>query len=84
MHLSKARNHSDHCLKFCAMGPGAVLAATRLGWSARSTHRALKVARTIADLAGAPVWLGLAMAADGALRLKPQNLLLNLPLARPH
>ncbi|QIL82807.1 YifB family Mg chelatase-like AAA ATPase [Diaphorobacter sp. HDW4A] len=27
-------------------------AATRLGWSARSTHRALKVARTIADLAG--------------------------------
>ena len=29
------------------------LAATRLGWSARATHRALKVARTIADLAGA-------------------------------
>ncbi|WP_027014472.1 YifB family Mg chelatase-like AAA ATPase [Comamonas composti] len=27
-------------------------AATRLGWSARSTHRALKVARTIADMAG--------------------------------
>ena len=27
-------------------------AAARLGWSARSTHRALKVARTIADLAG--------------------------------
>jgi magnesium chelatase family protein len=26
--------------------------ATRLGWSARSTHRALRVARTIADLAG--------------------------------
>ncbi len=26
-------------------------AATRLGWSARSTHRALKVARTVADLA---------------------------------
>ncbi len=29
------------------------IAATRLAWSARSTHRALKVARTIADLAAA-------------------------------
>lgn len=28
-------------------------AAAKLAWSARSTHRALKVARTIADLAGA-------------------------------
>jgi magnesium chelatase family protein len=27
-------------------------AASRLGWSARATHRALRVARTIADLAG--------------------------------
>ena len=27
-------------------------AATQLGWSGRSTHRSLKVARTIADLAG--------------------------------
>ena len=29
-------------------------AASKLGWSARSTHRALKVARTIADLAASP------------------------------
>ena len=35
------------------------------------------------DVAGRPVYLGLAHGADGVLRLKPQNLLLNLPLARP-
>ena len=34
------------------------------------------------DVAGHPVYLGLAHAGDGVLRLKPQNLLLNLPLAR--
>lgn len=34
------------------------------------------------ELAGAPVFLGLAMAADGTLRTKPQNLLMNLPLMR--
>ncbi|MEO5696038.1 MAG: DUF6352 family protein [Burkholderiaceae bacterium] len=34
-----------------------------------------------ADIAGKPVYLGLAMASDGTLKLKPQNLLLNLPLA---
>jgi hypothetical protein len=34
------------------------------------------------EIAGAPVFLGLAMTPDGTLRMKPQNLLLNLPLAR--
>ncbi|MEK6592549.1 MAG: DUF6352 family protein [Pseudomonadota bacterium] len=34
------------------------------------------------EVAGAPVFLGLAMTADGTLRMKPQNLLMNLPLAR--
>jgi hypothetical protein len=34
------------------------------------------------DVAGCPVYLGLARNAAGVLRLKPQNLLLNLPLAR--
>ncbi len=31
---------------------------------------------------GAPVFLGLAMTPEGNLRMKPQNLLMNLPLAR--
>jgi hypothetical protein len=34
-------------------------------------------------LAGKPVYLGMAMDAEARLRLKPQNLLMNLPLARP-
>ena len=34
-----------------------------------------------ADVAGKPVYLGLAMTAQNTCRLKPQNLLLNLPLA---
>lgn len=34
-----------------------------------------------ADVAGKPVYLGLATNAEGVVRLKPQNLLLNLPLA---
>ncbi|MDB5885060.1 MAG: hypothetical protein JWR74_1231 [Polaromonas sp.] len=35
------------------------------------------------DLAGKPVYLGLMMNAEGVLRIKPQNLLLNLPLRPP-
>ena len=38
--------------------------------------------RAAAGGAGAPVFLGLAMTPDGTLRMKPQNLLMNLPLAR--
>ena len=34
-----------------------------------------------ADVQGKPVYLGLAMNEQGLLKLKPQNLLLNLPLA---
>ena len=33
-----------------------------------------------ADVAGKPVYLGLMMNAEGVLRIKPQNLLVNLPL----
>jgi len=36
-----------------------------------------------ADVQGKPVYLGLAMTEQGGLKLKPQNLLLNLPLANP-
>lgn len=34
------------------------------------------------EVRGAPVFLAMACAADGSLRMKPQNLLVNLPLAR--
>ena len=40
-------------------------------------------AETRGDVAGRPVYLGLATAPDLSLRLKAQNLLLNLPLATP-
>ncbi len=33
------------------------------------------------DIAGRPIYLGMAMTEAGVLRLKPQNLLVNLPLA---
>jgi len=35
-----------------------------------------------ADIAGRPVYLALSMSEDGVVRMKPQNLLTNLPLAR--
>ena len=37
----------------------------------------------LAEVAGKPVYLGLAMDSDQRLSFKPQNLLLNLPIARP-
>jgi hypothetical protein len=35
-----------------------------------------------ADIAGRPVYLALSMSTDGVVRMKPQNLLTNLPLAQ--
>ncbi len=35
----------------------------------------------VAEIAGRPVYLAMAMTPEGGLRLKPQNLLVNLPLA---
>ena len=59
----RRQGKSNHSLqgheidRYAGLGDAAArflhLAAARLAWSARSTHRVLKVARTIADLAGA-------------------------------
>ncbi len=40
-------------------------------------------AAVLPEMAGRPVYLGMAMAADNRLRLKPQNLLVNLPVMAP-
>jgi Family of unknown function (DUF6352) len=42
----------------------------------------LDAADAVPDVAGHPVYLGLAFREDHTLKMKPQNLLLNLPLAR--
>lgn len=52
-HALQGQEIDDHVLLNAAAAKFLNVAAARLGWSARSTHRALKVARTIADLAGA-------------------------------
>jgi hypothetical protein len=52
---------------------GRILALFRLSFADTAAMRP--------DLAGRPVYLGLAMTPDRRLRLKPQNLLMNLPLA---
>ena len=36
----------------------------------------------IDSMRGKPVWLGLAMGSDGIVRMKPQNLLTNMPIRR--
>ena len=43
-----------HCALDAAASQFLQTAAARLGWSARSFHRVLRVARSIADLGGAP------------------------------
>ncbi len=53
-HALQGQEIDDHMHLDAAAAKFLNVAAARLGWSARSTHRALKVARTIADLAGAP------------------------------
>ena len=60
MHRQGVANHAlvgqdidTHCALDDAARRFLTTAAARLGWSGRATHRALKVARTIADLAGA-------------------------------
>ena len=49
----QGRQIDDCCALDAAAAQFLNTAATRLGWSGRSIHRCLKVARTIADLAGA-------------------------------
>lgn len=62
-HAMRRQGHANQSLQGAAIDKHAGLddaarqfmfnAAVKLGWSARSTHRALKVARTIADLGSA-------------------------------
>ncbi|NBS65645.1 MAG: ATP-binding protein [Betaproteobacteria bacterium] len=56
---ANARLDAQGVARHCALGAEAetliVAASQRLRWSARGVHRALRVARTIADLAGSEV-----------------------------
>ena len=51
-HALQGRMLDTHLLLDPKAATFATTAAARLGWSARATHRALRVARTVADLAG--------------------------------
>jgi hypothetical protein len=55
--------------------PATLIGVFRLDFADPSAVRA--------DLAGQPVWLLLGLGPDGAVRMKPQNLLAGLPLAEP-
>jgi magnesium chelatase family protein len=57
-----------HCALDAAASRFAEQGAQRLGWSGRSLHRVLKLARTIADLSGAPT-IGIAQLAE-AMQLR--------------
>jgi magnesium chelatase family protein len=50
--LLTAGGIDEFCVLDAATTRFAQAAATRLGWSGRGLHRVLKIARTIADLAG--------------------------------
>jgi magnesium chelatase family protein len=50
--LLDAARLDEHCPLDAAASRFLQQAATRLGWSGRSLHRSLRVARTVADLAG--------------------------------
>lgn len=52
-HALAGQEIDAHVLLEAAAGKFLEAAATQLGWSARGTHRTLKIARTIADLASA-------------------------------
>ena len=55
--------------------PASLIGVFRLDFADPSAVRA--------DVAGHPVWLLLGLGVDGAVRMKPQNLLTGLPLAAP-
>ena len=61
-----------------AFGGGFLLLLFMLWASGRSP-----LVRVTGEVVATLLYLAMAMDAEGRLKLKPQNLLLNLPLARP-
>ncbi len=62
-----------------ALWHGQPMPATLVGLFRLETEDA----RIRAELRGQPIWLILGLGSDGAVRMKPQNLLTGLPLAEP-